>query len=163
MVEGGIAARKQTSSRAARSSLSRARSEELPSDGMQIPAHWAEARLVGKVKGQDRVVRRWGWSDVSADDAQQQADQRAAAAMAELQVGRQVPTREKKRAYGGADLPIREQVVARSGTDVITRNSYGAARAARDLRAGGRRDTRAVHCVRHRPFVRADVRGSVCR
>ena len=92
---------------------------------MQIPEHWAEARLVGKVKAQDRVVRRWGWSDTSADDAQRQAEQRAAAAMAELQAGRPVPTREKKRAYG-AGLPIREQVVARNGTDVITRNSYGA-------------------------------------
>ena len=93
---------------------------------MQIPEHWAEARLVGKVKGQDRVVRRWGWSDVSAGEAQQQADRRAAEAMAELQAGRQVPTREKKRAYGAAGFPIREQVVARNGTDVITRNSYGA-------------------------------------
>ncbi|HEU4419198.1 MAG TPA: hypothetical protein VFT55_09685, partial [Planctomycetota bacterium] len=93
---------------------------------MQIPEHWAEARLVGKVKGQDRVVRRWGWSDTSAGDAQRQAEQRAATAMAELQAGRPVPTRERKRAYGGAGLPIREQVVARSGTDVITRNSYGA-------------------------------------
>jgi hypothetical protein len=93
---------------------------------MQIPEHWAEARLVGKVKGQDRVVRRWGWSERSADDAQQQAEQRAAAAMAELQAGRQVPTREKKRAYGASGLPIREQIVARNGTDVITRNSYGA-------------------------------------
>ncbi len=93
---------------------------------MQVPEHWAEARLVGSVKGLDRVVRRWGWSDTSAVDAQRHAEQRAAAAMAELQAGRKVPTREKKLAYGGAGLPIREEVVARNGTDVITRNSYGA-------------------------------------
>jgi hypothetical protein len=93
---------------------------------MQIPEHWAEARLVGKIHGRNRVVRRFGWSDHSAEHAQQLAEQRAAAALAELQAGRRVAARERKLPYGGAGLPIREQVLARHGALVITRNSYGA-------------------------------------
>lgn len=93
---------------------------------MQIPEHWAEARVEGKVKGRKRAVRRFGWSDRSAADAMQQAEQRAAAAMAELQAGGTVPPREHKLPYGGRGLPIREQIVARSADLVVTRNSYGA-------------------------------------
>ncbi|HEX6813513.1 MAG TPA: hypothetical protein VF384_17975 [Planctomycetota bacterium] len=93
---------------------------------MQIPEHWAEARVVGRVKGRDRVVRRFGWSDTSPADAQRLAEQRATQALVELQAGRPVAPREKKLAYGGAGLPIREQVLARHGDLVITRNSYGA-------------------------------------
>lgn len=93
---------------------------------MQIPDHWAEARVVGKVKGKDRVVRRFGWSQTSAEDAQRQADARARAALAELQAGRPVAAREPKLPYGDQGLPIREQVLARRGDLVVTRNSYGA-------------------------------------
>ena len=93
---------------------------------MQIPEHWAEARVVGKVKGKPRVVRRFGWSDVSAEAAQQLAEARAGQALAELQAGRPVAPREAKLPYGDAGLPIREQVLARRGDLVITRNSYGA-------------------------------------
>ena len=93
---------------------------------MQIPEHWAEARLVGKVNGRDRVVRRYGWSVASAAEAERMAQQRAAAALAELQAGRQVAQREQKLPYGGDGLPIREQVLARHGDLVVTRNSYGA-------------------------------------
>lgn len=93
---------------------------------MQIPEHWAEARLVGTVNGRKRVVRRFGWSVVSAAEAELRAQERAAAALAELQAGRQVAQREQKLPYGGEGLPIREQVLARHGDVVITRNSYGA-------------------------------------
>jgi hypothetical protein len=93
---------------------------------MQIPEHWAEVRLVGKVGGRDRVVRRFGWSEQSPELARVMAQQRAAAALAELQAGRPVAARERKLAYGDAGLPIREQVLARHGDLVITRNSYGA-------------------------------------
>jgi hypothetical protein len=54
------------------------------------------------------------------------AEERAARALAELQAGRQVAAREPKLTYGGNGLPIREQVLARDGTIVITRNAYGA-------------------------------------
>ncbi len=32
---------------------------------MHIPDYWAEARVTGKVQGRNRVVRRFGWSEVS--------------------------------------------------------------------------------------------------
>jgi hypothetical protein len=94
---------------------------------MRIPAHWAEARLVGKVRGRQRVVRRFGWSDDGQAAAAQHANDRAAAAMAELQAGQKVWWRERKAPYGTPDgLPIREEIVAKNGDLVITRNAYGA-------------------------------------
>lgn len=93
---------------------------------MQIPQYWAEARVVGRVQRRERVLRRFGWSETSQADAQQNAEVRARRALAELQAGRDVPQREPKLPYGGQGLPIREQVLARHGDVVITRNSYGA-------------------------------------
>lgn len=93
---------------------------------MQIPEYWAEARVEGTVSGRPRVVRRFGWSDQSETDAQQHAERRAQEAIQELQRGKKVPSRERKQAYGGMGLPIREEVIARNGNDVITRNAYGA-------------------------------------
>lgn len=94
---------------------------------MQIPEFWAEARVEGKVEGNVRVVRRFGWSDESQAAAEQHAHERAESAMAERQAGHDIPNREPKLIYGGGiGLPIREEVIARSGSDVVTRNSYGA-------------------------------------
>lgn len=94
---------------------------------MQIPEFWAEARVEGKVEGNVRVVRRFGWSDESQVAAQQHAQERAESAMAERQAGHDVPNREPKLIYGGGiGLPIREEVIARNDHDVVTRNSYGA-------------------------------------
>jgi len=93
---------------------------------MQIPEHWAEARVEGKVAGKKRVIRRFGWSDTSPEQAQENATRRANEAMRELQAGKPVPPREQKLPYGGLGLPIREQILAKNGDVVITRNSYGA-------------------------------------
>jgi hypothetical protein len=93
---------------------------------MQIPDYWAEARATGLVRGKPRVVRRFGWSEHSQAEAELRAQQRAAAALAELQAGREVAPRETKLGYGVQGLPIREQVLARHGDLVVTRNSYGA-------------------------------------
>ncbi|MBK8101664.1 MAG: hypothetical protein IPK26_31670 [Planctomycetes bacterium] len=94
---------------------------------MQLPQFWAEARVVGQVNGKPRVLRRFGWSDVDESDALRHAHERAAAAMATWQAGTAVLPRERKLVYGGGDgLPIREQVLARVGHDVVTRNAYGA-------------------------------------
>lgn len=93
---------------------------------MQIPQHWAEARVVGDVGGKRRVIRRFGWSDVDAPTAELHARARAEAALRLLQAGTVVPRREAKLAYGDSGLPIREQVVARHGDLVVTRNAYGA-------------------------------------
>lgn len=93
---------------------------------MRIPEHWAEARVEGKVNGRQRVIRRFGWSDTGADEARANAERRAHDALRELQAGKQVAQREQKLPYGGSGLPIREQILARNGDVVITRNSYGA-------------------------------------
>ena len=91
----------------------------------QIP--WAEARVVGVVRGRRRVIRRLGWSDDGEDAAEQHARSRAEEAMRRLARGEDVPPRDPRLVYGGAHgLPIREQVIARTGREVITRNSYGA-------------------------------------
>ena len=59
---------------------------------------------------------------VGAESAHQQTD-----ALQAILAGAKAKRREPKVAYGGADgLPIREEVLARHGDDVITRNAYGA-------------------------------------
>ncbi|MCA8977155.1 MAG: hypothetical protein KDC98_20700 [Planctomycetes bacterium] len=93
---------------------------------MQIPSFWAEALATGEVRGRPRTVRRFGWSDRSEAEARQHAEERAWQSLLELQAGRRIAPRERKLAYGGEGLPIREQVIARSGADVVTRNRYGA-------------------------------------
>ncbi len=92
-----------------------------------MPAHWAEARIVGRVRGKRRVVRRFGWSDEGAGAAEAHAQARADAAWAALVAGAAVDGREPKVPYQGADgVPIREEVVERHGRVVISRNAYGA-------------------------------------
>ena len=94
---------------------------------MLVPAFWAVARLQQWHGKRQITVHRWGWSDSSEADAQTMADARAAQAMADLQAGHTVARRERKQAYNGAQgLPIREEVLARHGSTVITRNAYGA-------------------------------------
>lgn len=93
---------------------------------MQVPEFWAEAREEGKVNGKRRVVRRFGWSETSQLEADALALLRAREALQDLQQGKQVAARERKAGYGERGLPIREEVVARSNSMVVTRNSYGA-------------------------------------
>lgn len=72
-------------------------------------------------------MRRFGWSDESIESAQVMAEARAEEALREAIAGGKVPRRELKVAYNGAlGAPIREEVLARDGDCVITRNSYGA-------------------------------------
>jgi hypothetical protein len=72
-------------------------------------------------------VRRFGWSDVSLEDAEAQAQARAQEAFERIAAGESgLARREPKVAYNGAEgVPIREEVVARHGSSVITRNVYG--------------------------------------
>lgn len=94
---------------------------------MIIPQHWAEARLQQRQGKRQFTVRRFGWSDDSPAAAQTHAEQRAREAMDALLAGQDVVRRERKQAYNGAEgSPIREEIVARDGSAVITRNSYGA-------------------------------------
>jgi hypothetical protein len=94
---------------------------------MIIPQFWAEARRQHRRDGRQFTVRRFGWSDHDQDDAQRNADARADAALRRVLAGEVLPRREPKVAYNGGDgVPIREEILARHGTVVITRNTYGA-------------------------------------
>ncbi len=94
---------------------------------MIVPQHWAEARLRERISGRQVTVRRFGWSDASVADAERHAAERVAEAIGRVRAGESVPRRERKLVYGGAEgLPIREEVVGRHGSAVLTRNGYGA-------------------------------------
>ncbi len=94
---------------------------------MIIPDHWAEARVQARQGAKRFTVRRFGWSNESVQDAQRMAQERADAALARLLGGEALPRFEPRRAYNGAEgVPIREEVLARHGDHVITRNIYGA-------------------------------------
>lgn len=96
---------------------------------MIVPQFWAEARA-HQTRTRERpqiTVRRFGWSDRSQEDAQAMADTRAREALTRLASGEKLLRREPKLGYNGAEgVPIREEVLERHGTAVITRNSYGA-------------------------------------
>lgn len=94
---------------------------------MIVPRYWAEARLQERPQGRQITVRRFGWSDVSAEEAQAHADSRAMEALERIASGEPLRRREPRVPYDGADgVPIREEIISRHGDTVITRNSYGA-------------------------------------
>ncbi len=93
---------------------------------MIVPEYWAEAREQVRRRGRSVTVRRYGWSDESPEAAQAHAQQRTQEALEAILSGAQLPRRELRTNYGIAGVPIREQIVARHGDVVITRNSYGA-------------------------------------
>lgn len=95
---------------------------------MIVPAFWAEGRIQQQVDGKQITVRRFGWSDESPIAAQAHADERTQEAIARIAAGEsRLIRRERKAPYDGADgLPIREEILARHGDIIVTRNSYGA-------------------------------------
>jgi len=93
---------------------------------MIVPKFWAEARLQEQREKRRFTIRRYGWSDVSEEDAQRVAEERAREAMARAIAGEPIERREKKTSYGVEGVPIREEVVAWHGESVVTRNIYGA-------------------------------------
>lgn len=93
---------------------------------MIIPQYWAEHRIQEKRGGRQVTVRRWGWSDMSEDEARALAESRAKEAFARVWAGEDLRRREPLETYGNEDgMPIREEVVWRFPHAVITRNSYG--------------------------------------
>ncbi|MFN0080282.1 MAG: hypothetical protein ACKVY0_27765 [Prosthecobacter sp.] len=93
---------------------------------MVIPHFWAESRLQSKTPAKQVTVKRWGWSDISQEDAQSVADRRAQEAMERILSGEDIRRRELKDAYGAEDgVPIREEVISRHENAIVTRNSYG--------------------------------------
>ncbi|TCM65039.1 hypothetical protein EC844_1162 [Acinetobacter calcoaceticus] len=94
---------------------------------MLIPDFWAEATQQYQRGKRKVTVKRFGWSNESHQDALSMAQSRVAEALKALEQGEKVHLRELKSAYNGAfGVPIREQVLARHGVEVISRNSYGA-------------------------------------
>lgn len=94
---------------------------------MLVPQFWAEGRVQHRQGGKQVTVRRFGWSDTTQAEAQAMADSRAQEALQRLLAGEDLPRREPKRAYNGAQgVPIREEILSRHGETVVTRNSYGA-------------------------------------
>ena len=94
---------------------------------MIVPEFWAESRIQKRDSNRQVTVRRFGWSDVSPEEAQRHADDRVRDAFDKIARGEELPRREKKVRYNGADgLPIREEVIRRFGEHVVSRNSYGA-------------------------------------
>lgn len=93
---------------------------------MIVPEYWAEAVERNRHNGRSLTVRRYGWSDESAEAAQQHAQARAREALDAIQSGAKLSRREVRSNYGIEGVPIREQIVARHNDVVITRNSYGA-------------------------------------
>ncbi len=94
---------------------------------MIVPQYWAEARAQYRRNGRQITVRRFGWSDASQAEAQANAERRAQEALDGLRDGENLPRREPKVPYNGAEgVPIREEIVDRHDEVLITRNSYGA-------------------------------------
>jgi len=94
---------------------------------MIVPQFWAEARRQQRTGKVQITLRRFGWSDVSQADAQRHAEQRVEEAVAQAATNPVILRREPKRPYNGADgVPIREEIVQRHGSCVVTRNAYGA-------------------------------------
>ncbi len=94
---------------------------------MIVPEYWAEAKERVVMDGKSRTYKRFGWSDVSEDDALENARERVAEAAALARKGEDVRLVDHKVSYNGAEgLPIREEIIERHGETVITRNTYGA-------------------------------------
>lgn len=94
---------------------------------MIVPQYWAEARHRERIGGKQTTIRRFGWSDDSPEAAQSHAEERLREALEQHRAGTLRSRRDAKVAYNGADgLPIREEILARHGDTIITRNSYGA-------------------------------------
>lgn len=94
---------------------------------MIVPQFWAEARAQHRQGNRRITVRRFGWSDAGEAEAQVHAEERAQAALQRLIAGENLPRREPRLPYNGADgVPIREEIVERHGDTLVTRNGYGA-------------------------------------
>jgi hypothetical protein len=94
---------------------------------MIVPEYWVRARGQGRSGRRQVTVHRYGWSDTSLVDATKMAETRVDEALQQILAGARLERRESLGVYNGADgVPIREEVVSRSGASVISRNSYGA-------------------------------------
>ena len=94
---------------------------------MIIPEYWAEAKTRKIINGKTVTLKRFGWSDNSASEAQHNAEQRVDEALVRLTAGEKIRRVDHKVPYNGAEgLPIREEIISKHNDVIITRNSYGA-------------------------------------
>lgn len=94
---------------------------------MIIPQYWAEAKIKTSIAGRPYTLKRFGWSDQSAEAAYVHAEQRVAEAIEKIKAGEHIRRIEHKVPYNGAEgLPIREEIIAQHDDVIITRNGYGA-------------------------------------
>ena len=94
---------------------------------MKVPRFWAKAiKLAESPEGRQYKFACWGWSESSADEAQQRAEQRATGFANRASIG------EKLWRYAYSDGVLREQIMQVLNDDdgnaiaTVTRNSYGA-------------------------------------
>jgi hypothetical protein len=92
---------------------------------MLVPQFWAESTVRVPVGERQETVRRFGWSDVSQDEAQERADERAHEAARRIQFGETLEPWEPRQAYNAEGVPIREEIISRHGETIVTRNVYG--------------------------------------
>lgn len=94
---------------------------------MIVPRYWSEAKTRKIVNGRQFTIKRFGWSDISEQDAKVHAESRLAEAVSTLEKEGDVRRIDHKLTYNGAEgIPIREEVVAQHQDVVISRNGYGA-------------------------------------
>ncbi len=95
---------------------------------MIVPSYWSEAkRRIELPSGSSLTLRRFGWSDLSEEDATRIAEERLDVACTAALAGEKVSQRDRKVPYLGSDgVPIREEIVDRFGDHILTRNVYGA-------------------------------------
>ena len=94
---------------------------------MIVPRYWSESKAKTVSNSRSFTVKRFGWSDISQEDAKHHADNRLQEALKILSETGDVRKIDHKVSYnGGEGVPIREEVVSTHGDIVISRNSYGA-------------------------------------
>ena len=94
---------------------------------MIIPQYWVEEKKTRRQNGRQLTFSRFGWSDLSSEDAKDVAQQRISEAFKEYDAGEYPVKREERVAYNGSDgVPIREEVIKKYEDVIISRNPYGA-------------------------------------
>ncbi|WP_105201486.1 hypothetical protein [Pseudoalteromonas sp. T1lg10] len=94
---------------------------------MIVPKYWSESQAKTRANNRQYTIKRFGWSDISEEDAKQHAGQRLDDALKTLSEQGDVRRIDHKISYNGAEgIPIREEVVSKHQDVVISRNSYGA-------------------------------------
>ena len=108
---------------------------------MLIPKYWAQykqrfdSKIANSITLKQATIKRYGWSDVSQNEALNHAKARVSEAHNRWIAGEDIVRRERKEQYNQSNsIPIREQIIAEHDFPtnklttqlIVTRNSYGA-------------------------------------